>query len=263
MTPFSILIRTILARILNIRTTISSIRAASSIAESYKGIDIISPKVFAMSAGNGYAGSKTDVGTFGTFPTTISTAMVSPNALEKPRTIAANIPGLAFLRTTCFIVCHFVAPRDRETSLMSWETLLKTSPVTEIIIGKTIMERTIPPARIPYPPMVSTPRAGARVFLIKGTTASTPHKPYTTEGIPASRSISGFTAFLRRLPAYSERYIELSRLMGTAIIVASPVTHNVPMINGKNPNFPSDGPQSLEKRRSVIGTNDNMGLALI
>ena len=51
--------------------------------------------------------------------------------------------------------------------------------------------------------------------------------------------------------------------MGTAIIIASPVTHNVPMINGKNRNFPAVGPHSSEYSRSVIGTADNIGLALL
>ncbi len=48
------------------------------------------------------------------FPQTISTAIVSPNALDKARTVAAIIPGNDFLRMTFFAVCHFVAPMLKE-----------------------------------------------------------------------------------------------------------------------------------------------------
>ncbi len=50
--------------------------------------------------------------------------------------------------------------------------------------------------------------------------------------------------------------------MGTAIAVARAVTHNVPMIKGRNPNFPENGLQSVENNISDKGTVDKIGPAL-
>ncbi|MND61233.1 hypothetical protein D3C80_524850 [compost metagenome] len=87
-----------------------------------------------------------DVGTLGTLPQTINTAIVSPNAREVDKTIAAIIPGFAFLRITCFMVSHFVAPKDKEAAFNSYGIVWSTSTIIEIIIGKIMTANTIPPA---------------------------------------------------------------------------------------------------------------------
>jgi len=66
--------------------------------------------------------------------------MVSPKAREKPRTEAARMPGAPFLRTTCRVVSHRVAPRDVEASRSDRGTEAKTSSVTWMIVGKVMTE---------------------------------------------------------------------------------------------------------------------------
>jgi hypothetical protein len=46
--------------------------------------------------------------------------------------------------------------------------------------------------------------------------------------------------------AYSERYIEASKHVGTAMITDIAVTHKVPAINGNIPNFPFIGCHSVD-----------------
>ncbi len=79
-------------------------------------------------------------------PQTINTAIVSPKARDMARTIAAIIPGNAFLTTTNFVVCHFVAPNESDASLSSFGIAAKTSRRILMIKGNVIMDKTIPPA---------------------------------------------------------------------------------------------------------------------
>ena len=71
--------------------------------------------------------------------------------------------------------------------------------------------------------------------------------------MPASRSIKGEANSLILFGAYSERKIAVKRHSGIAIATATPVTHNVPIINGKNPNSPLKGCHEDEKSNSDIG----------
>src|SRR5690606_3733844 len=158
--------------------------AANIKAESYKGIDIISPKLFAIKAGRGYPASNKDTGIFGILPQTINTAIVSPKALETAKTIAAIIPGVAFFKITCWIVSNFVAPSDKETARNSLGIVWSTSTIILTIIGKIITASTIPPENTEYP-LLLIPKIGAIWFPISGTTNSTPHTPYKTGGIAA------------------------------------------------------------------------------
>src|SRR5690606_11940681 len=134
---------------------------------------------------------------------TIKTAIVSPNALDTASTMAAMIPGIAFLKTTFLMVSHFVAPNESDASRSSFGMVCKTSTIILTISGNIITANTIPPAKTVKPVEKST-KKGATYFWTKGTTNSTPHTPYITGGIPANMLIIGKKKFLNRLGAYSE-----------------------------------------------------------
>jgi hypothetical protein len=57
-------------------------------------------------------GSNNDFGIMGTFPMTICTARVSPNARPIAKTTPVRIPGLAAGTKTLLITCHLVAPSE-------------------------------------------------------------------------------------------------------------------------------------------------------
>ena len=71
--------------------------------------------------------------------------------------------------------------------------------------------------------------------------ASSPHTPYTTGGMAASRSRIGFASARVAECAYSERYSATSTHGITASPMPTTVTQAVPAMNGKNPNSPSCG----------------------
>ena len=81
--------------------------------------------------------------------------------------------------------------------------------------GAIITASTIAPESTPKPVgllerksgMNSNQRAlqGMMVFSTKGTMASMPHTPYTTEGMAASKSSNGLTTSRIDLRAYSAR----------------------------------------------------------
>ena len=86
------------------------------------------------------------LGMMAALPVTIITAMVSPIALPIPRIMAAVIPDRAEGTITLLIVCHLVAPIDREASRYSMGTELIASSDTLIIVGNAIIPRRIEPA---------------------------------------------------------------------------------------------------------------------
>jgi hypothetical protein len=90
-------------------------------------------------------------------------------------------------------------------------------------------------------------------------TKNIPQSPYTTEGIPASKSIMGLTADLIHLGAYSARYMDVKMLRGMAITIATTVTQSVPVKKDKKPNCPFNGDHAVEKSSSFICPNDRMG----
>lgn len=118
---------------------------------------------------------------FGTFPETIITAIASPMARPTPSTTAAAMPLLAAGTETLKQVSVGVAPSAREASSYSFGTASSAVTDTFTMDGSIITARTIIAAsRL-------APSGTLKSFLIPGTSMSMPTRPYTTEGIPASR----------------------------------------------------------------------------
>src|SRR4030042_6428415 len=82
-----------------------------------------------------------------------------------------------------------------------------------------------------------------------------------TDGIPASRSMNGLENSFILFGAYSDRYMAVSREMGTAMTMAMPVTHRVPMMKGSIPKSPLRGGHELENRISPRDLSLRMGHA--
>ncbi len=168
-------------------------------------------------------------GTTAAFPVTIRTAMVSPIALPIPRMIAAVIPERAAGMITLLIVCQPVAPIASEPSLNSRGTELIASSETLTIVGSAIIPRRIDPASQVSP--VGTSKE-TRIQLVSTTS---PKKPYTTEGMPASSSTAGLIMVRRRGPASSEMKMALAIPSGTARTMAPIITRIVPTISERIP----------------------------
>ena len=97
-------------------TTIKRINATIINADSYRGEDIISLYADTINDASVCPGEKSVDGVRVIPPTTILTAMVSPNALPNPRKTAEIILGAEARKITFFTVSHFVAPTEREAS---------------------------------------------------------------------------------------------------------------------------------------------------
>jgi hypothetical protein len=104
------------------------------------------------------------------------TAMVSPNARPKPRSIAAITLGAEARKTTFFIVSHFVAPMDSEASFKEMGIASKDSMHNDIIMGKTMIERIIAAEKM-HSPVLSTPNKGATKSLTNGAKNRKAHSP--------------------------------------------------------------------------------------
>ena len=103
---------------------------------------------------------------------------------------------LAAGSTTENSVCIGVAPSASAPSRYSCGTALIASIVMVMTVGKIIMERMMMAASIesPLPPMEER---------INGTSNTSPKNPYTTDGMPAKRSMQGRRMRCPRLPARS------------------------------------------------------------
>ena len=97
-------------------TTIKRTKATIINADSYNGEAIISPYAETINEARVCPGENNDEGVRVIPPTTIFTAIVSPNALPKPRKIAEIMLGADARKMTRFTVSHFVAPIEREDS---------------------------------------------------------------------------------------------------------------------------------------------------
>jgi len=201
-------------------------------ADSLLGIDISSPYLEAISEGSVSVGANRDEGTLGIPPTTIFTAIVSPNARPNPRRIAEIILGAVARKITFLTVSHLVAPTDNEASFNSIGIELKASTHNDIIIGKTITAKVIDAVN-KHKPVLSMPKNGAIKSLTSGTKKRKAQRPKTTDGTPASTSKKGRSIFLIFLGAYSAINIALNKEIGIAIISDKPVTRSVPTITGK------------------------------
>ena len=108
------------------------------------------------------------------------TAIVSPTARPTPKIIPAIIPDLAAGSSAKNTLRSLHAPSASEPSKYSDGTARSDVSLTETIVGRIIIARTIEAARmlVPLPP---------NTVRITGTIAVSPKKPYTTDGMPASR----------------------------------------------------------------------------
>ena len=141
--------------------------ATSISADSSSGIDISSPYFEAMSDARVSPGLNIDDGSRIVPPMTMLTAMVSPNARPKPRSIAAKTLGAEARNITFFTVSHFVAPTDNDASFKERGIASKDSMHKEMMMGKTIIER-IMAAEKTHSPVLCTPNQGATTSLTNG-----------------------------------------------------------------------------------------------
>src|SRR3989338_4919312 len=115
-----------------------------------------------------------------------------------------SMPGKANGKTECLIVCHFVVPSEKLTSLKDRGTALKASLVVVIMTGKVIM----PSVR--EPEMIDTPN------LKKITKRLRPNSPYTTEETPARFIMARLIILVKKLScAYSFKYMAASTPTGS------------------------------------------------
>ena len=116
-----------------------------------------------------------------------------------PSTTAAAIPLFAAGTETWNHVSSAVAPRAREASSYSFGTASRAVMDTFMIEGRIIIASTIIAAKRPEPSV----RLNA--LRMPGTSTNIPTRPYTTDGMPASRLTAdsatarslGFAAFAR------------------------------------------------------------------
>src|SRR5215218_6166931 len=126
-------------------------------------------------------------------PITCVTAIASPMARPRPRTIAATTPPFVYWRTTSRTISHRVAPRAIAPSSRSSGTLRKSSRQIEEVIGTIMIVSTRIAVSCPLPFCVGSP---AKIGIqpkwsaTKGPRTRIPHSPRTTEGIAASISTS-------------------------------------------------------------------------
>jgi len=109
-------------------------------------------------------------------PTTIFTAIVSPNALPKPSKTAEKTLGAEARKTTFLTVSHLVAPTDNEASFNSRGIELNDSTHNEIIMGNTITDKVNDAVKI-QSPVLCTPNHGAITSFTRGTRNKKAHNP--------------------------------------------------------------------------------------
>ena len=117
-----------------------------------------------------------------------------------------------------------------------------------IMIGEIIILRINPP--------VSRDAPGGLIILTIGTSVLRAHRPYTTEGIPASSS----TIEDRNLYFFKYKKLEQDKLIGIAMMIASKLDKRLPTIIGIIEKLPSSDTASgsqveLEKRELKPGSS--------
>ena len=170
-------------------------------------------------------------------PETIITAIASPIARPTPSTTAAAIPLFAAGTDTLKYVSIGVAPSASDASSYSGGTASSAVSETLIIDGRIIIARTIIAAKR------LAPSAILNVSLTHGTSTSIPTRPYTTDGIPASRLTAISTTAFIFLFATFARYTAVRNPIGTPIMMAPAVPYILVRINGR---IPYDGVDAVD-----------------
>ena len=153
----------------------------------------------------------------GTLPETIMTAIASPMARPTPSTTAAAMPLRAAGTDTRNHVSVAVAPSAREASSYSRGTASSAVMDTLMMDGRIMIASTMMAARSPEPSGMWN------ILRMPGTNTSIPTRPYTTEGMPASRlTAEDTTAFIFGGAAFA-RNTAVMKPMGTPSRIAPAV----------------------------------------
>lgn len=138
-------------------------------------------------------GSSTEPGIVGRLPDTSITAIVSPMARPIPSTTPAKMVFLAAAAPRKTAYASVLRPAPAPLRGIHAGTALIASIVMVMTVGKIIMERMMMAASIesPLPPMEER---------INGTSNTSPKNPYTTDGMPAKRSMQAAGCAARACP---------------------------------------------------------------
>ena len=153
----------------------------------------------------------------GTLPDTIITAIASPMARPTPSTTAAAIPLRAAGTDTRNHVSTGVAPSASEASSYSLGTASSAVMATLMMEGRIMMANTMMAASSPEPSGMW------KIFRMPGTSTSIPTRPYTTEGMPASRLTAEETTAFSFVGAIFARNTAVIKPMGTPRTMAPAV----------------------------------------
>ena len=187
-------------------------------------------------------------GIFATLPATIITAIASPIALPIPRTTDVKIPLFAAGTTTLNTVSVLVAPSASDASSYSLGTLLIAVSDTEITDGRIITVSTIIAEKR------FAPSGRLNVSLTRGTITIIPTRPYTTDGMPDSKSTALLTTpEILGLDIFARNIAHIIPI-GTPIMIAPQVPYMELKINGR---IPYDGVCAVDahvvpNRKSII-----------
>ena len=134
------------------------------------------------------------------------------------------MPGSAFGRTMCQMVCQRVAPRFQLATRKLYGTAWSAAFVDVMITGSVMTPSVSPPARMDVP------------RLRKSTNAPRPNSACTMDGTPARFTMAKSTTRASvDSPAYSDRYMPASTPTGTAKSSDTPTSHSVPTMAGRMP----------------------------
>ena len=107
-------------------------------------------------------------------PSVRASAIVSPSARPRPSMVAAIRPGRPYGRTAVRIISHFVAPRASAASSFIWGVCANTSRDSAVMIGRTMIARTIEPSRIDFPYGPSLPKIGSPAEVLCAASRDSP-----------------------------------------------------------------------------------------
>ena len=126
------------------------------------------------------------------------------------------------------MVCQRVAPMAKLASRMPIGMERRASIVSVVMVGTIMMASTSH--------TVSAPKPRPPVALAtSGRSTTSPKKPYTTEGTPASRSTAVLTTPASRLPEISVRKTAQPTASGTPMASAPTVTMPDPASRARMP----------------------------
>src|ERR1051326_8074297 len=163
----------------------------------------------------------------------------SPLARPSPSITAPTSPPLLCGSTEARIISQRVAPSASAASFSDGGVVSMTSRDSDVMIGVIMIARMIPAVRNERP----SPKCCD--------STSTPHRPNTTDGTTASRSIRYTIGFLSRGGATWVMNSATPRLTGTASASAIAAVYSVPHTNGSAPKMSSAGDHRVEVKNAL------------